>query len=176
MVYIFISFVNFWVLFCGGILYKYHMSSDRMFLTMSNIFMLFLVVGKTLEKGIILIELIISRIKLVVKFLPKSNWKCIFSYRFPWLFSFNRSISGIISISMSYKSLKNIVSNEYPSYLQCIIDHILSQKSPKLYPRAHFTKYQSPKETGTQKYTDKIDRQTNTQLPTVIARISKSNT
>ena len=38
------------------------------------------------------------------------------------------------------------------------------------------SKYQSPKETGTLKHTDKPDIQTNTQLPTVIALISKSNT
>ena len=33
-------------------------------------------------------------------------------------------------------------------------------------------KYQPPKETGTAKYIDKTDRETNTKLPTVIARIS----
>ena len=42
--------------------------------------------------------------------------------------------------------------------------------------RGFSAKYQSPKETVNEKYTDKPYRQTNTQLPTGIARISKSNT
>ena len=37
-------------------------------------------------------------------------------------------------------------------------------------------KYQYQKETGTEKYTEKLDIQKNTQLPTVISRIRKSNT
>ena len=39
-----------------------------------------------------------------------------------------------------------------------------------------FAKYQSPKETGTARYTDKPEKQKNTQLPTVIDQIIKSNT